>query len=54
VLDPNNNFYQVGTATSDATGFFSLDFTPEVPGKYTIIASFAGSKAYYGSSQKQP
>ena len=49
VLDPNNNFYQVGTATSDATGFFSLDFTPEVPGKYTIIASFAGSKAYYGS-----
>jgi hypothetical protein len=24
-------------------------FTPEVPGKYTIIASFAGSAAYYGS-----
>jgi hypothetical protein len=49
VLDPNNNFYEVGRATSDASGFFSCMFTPEVPGKYTIIASFAGSKAYYGS-----
>jgi hypothetical protein len=48
-LDPNNNFYEVGRATSDGTGFYSVAFTPEVPGKYTIIASFAGSKAYYGS-----
>jgi len=50
VLDPNNNFYEVGRTTSDATGFFSCAFTPEVPGKYTIIATFEGSKAYYGSS----
>jgi hypothetical protein len=49
VLDPNNNFYEVGRATSDADGFFSVAFTPEVPGKYTVIASFAGSGAYYGS-----
>ncbi len=49
VLDPNNNFYEVGRATSDGTGFYSVAFTPEVPGKYTILASFAGSKAYYGS-----
>jgi hypothetical protein len=50
VLDPNNNFYEVGRATSDATGFYHCSFTPEVPGEYTVYASFAGSKAYYGSS----
>jgi hypothetical protein len=49
VLDPNNNYYEVGKATSDATGFYSLAFTPEVTGKYTIVARFAGSGAYYGS-----
>jgi hypothetical protein len=49
VLDPNNNVYDVGTATSDASGFFSLGFVPEVPGKYTVIATFPGSAGYYGS-----
>jgi hypothetical protein len=52
VLDPNNNYYEVGRTTSDADGFFKLAFTPEVPGEYTVIASFAGSKAYYGSYAK--
>jgi len=50
VLDPNNNCYEVGRATSDAEGFYSCMFTPEVPGKYTIFATFEGSGAYYGSS----
>jgi hypothetical protein len=50
VLDPNNNCYEVGRTTSDADGFFKLMFTPEVPGEYTIYASFEGSGAYYGSS----
>jgi outer membrane protein assembly factor BamB len=50
VLDPNNNVYEVGRATSDADGLFSCVFTPEVPGKYTVIASFAGSKGYWPSS----
>ena len=49
VLDPNGNIYEVSTATSDASGFYSTVFEPEVPGKYTVIASFAGSKGYYGS-----
>jgi len=49
VLDPNNNYYEVARATSDATGFYSATFDPPVPGKYTIVARFAGSKAYYGS-----
>jgi hypothetical protein len=49
VFDPNNNCYDVATTTSDAEGFFSTVFTPEVPGKYTVIATFAGSESYYGS-----
>jgi outer membrane protein assembly factor BamB len=49
VLDPNNNAYEVGTTTSDASGLFSCAFTPEVSGKYTVIATFAGSESYYGS-----
>jgi hypothetical protein len=49
VQDPNNNRYDVGTATSDIDGFFKLSFTPEVPGEYTVYATFAGSNAYYGS-----
>jgi outer membrane protein assembly factor BamB len=49
VLDPNNNFYEVGRTTSDESGMYKLMFTPEVPGEYTVIASFEGSGAYYGS-----
>ena len=49
VLDPNNNYYEVARTTSDANGFYSATFEPPVPGEYTIIATFEGSKAYYGS-----
>jgi outer membrane protein assembly factor BamB len=52
VLDPNSNYYQVGRTTSDATGFYSLSFTPEVSGKYTVVARFAGSESYYSSFAK--
>ena len=50
VLDPNNNFHEVGRTTSDASGLYSVAFTPDVPGKYTIVAIFAGSESYYSSS----
>ena len=48
-LDPNGNFYEIGRTTSDENGMYSHMFTPEVPGKYTIIASFKGSESYWGS-----
>jgi hypothetical protein len=49
-IDPNGNFVHIGTATSDASGLFSYAWTtPNVPGKYTIIATFAGSESYWGS-----
>jgi outer membrane protein assembly factor BamB len=50
VLDPNGNVYDVATATSDVNGFYSAMFTPPVPGKYTVYATFAGSESYYSSS----
>ncbi len=49
VIDPNNNYYEVGRTTSDASGSYKLLFTPEVPGTYTVIAKFEGSESYYGS-----
>jgi hypothetical protein len=50
VLDPNGNCYEVGRTTSDANGMFKKAFTPEVPGEYTVIAEFDGSKSYWPST----
>ncbi len=48
-IDPNNNFVHIGTATSDLSGLYSFMWTPPIPGKYTIIATFQGSDSYYSS-----
>jgi len=48
-IDPNGNSYTIGTTTSDSSGTYALKWTPTVEGSYTIIATFAGSGAYYGS-----
>jgi hypothetical protein len=49
VLDPNTNCYEVGRATSDENGMFKLMFTPEVPGEYSVFATFEGSEGYWPS-----
>jgi hypothetical protein len=49
-IDPNGNFVHIGTVTSDLTGAYGYAFTPEVPGTYQIIATFAGSASYGSSS----
>ena len=49
VLDPNNNYYEVARTTSDSSGFYKATFEPPVPGEYTIIATFEGSKSYWSS-----
>jgi hypothetical protein len=48
-VDPNGNFIHIDTVTSDMSGMFQKMFTPEVPGEYTIIATFAGSGSYGAS-----
>jgi hypothetical protein len=49
VVDSNGNYRTIGTTTSDANGFFSYNWKPDIPGKYTVYASFEGSNAYYPS-----
>ena len=49
VIDANGNYRNIGTATSDAEGFYSFDWTPDIEGKYTVIASFQGSESYWPS-----
>jgi hypothetical protein len=48
-IDPNGNYIHIGDAVSDTAGNYGFSYTPEVPGTYQIIATFAGSNSY-GSS----
>ncbi|HUK84692.1 MAG TPA: hypothetical protein VLU95_02410 [Candidatus Acidoferrum sp.] len=50
VTDSNGNYRDIGTTTSNAYGTFSLTWTPDISGNYTLTATFAGSGAYYPSS----
>jgi len=50
-VDPNGNYQNLGTVTTDAYGGYGFVFEPEVPGKYMIMATFAGTDAYYGSTK---
>jgi len=49
-IDPNANYVHIGTVTSDITGTYGCDWTPQVPGTYQIMATFDGSTSYGGSS----
>ena len=50
VLDSNGNHYNIGIATTDESGFYTLTWTPIIPGNFTVYANFAGSNGYYQSS----
>jgi heme/copper-type cytochrome/quinol oxidase subunit 4 len=50
VLDSNNNYRSIGTTTTNANGFYSLIWRPDIIGNYTVTASFAGTQSYYGST----
>ena len=50
VLDSNGNYRTIGTATTNSNGFYSLTWTPDITGNFTVTASFAGTQSYYGSS----
>jgi len=50
VIDPNGNYYNIGTTTSDGySGTFGYTWKPDVAGQYTITATFMGDESY-GSS----
>ncbi|HLC00289.1 MAG TPA: PQQ-binding-like beta-propeller repeat protein, partial [Candidatus Bathyarchaeia archaeon] len=46
VLDSNGNFREIGKTTSDTTGFYNLQWTPDIAGKYMVVAQFAGTEGY--------
>jgi hypothetical protein len=50
VLDSNGNYRSIGTATSDGSGTFAFTWTPDIPGDFTVVATFAGSESYYPSN----
>jgi disulfide bond formation protein DsbB len=49
VVDSNGNYRAIGTATTDSSGFYHLNWTPDITGSYTVIAIFEGNNGYYGS-----
>jgi outer membrane protein assembly factor BamB len=50
VVDANGNYRVIGTTTSSSDGFYSFGWTPDIAGKYSVYAQFAGSDAYYPSN----
>lgn len=48
-MDQSGNTINIGTVTSDMSGMFKKMWTPPTEGEYTIIATFAGSDAYWSS-----
>ncbi len=49
VVDSNGNYRTIGTAVSNAYGTYSLTWTPDISGDYTVIANFEGTGSYYSS-----
>jgi hypothetical protein len=49
-VDPDGEYANIGTTTSDSYGNYGFGFCPEKAGTYMIIATFEGSGAYYGST----
>ena len=49
VVDSNGNFRNIGTTTTDTTGTFRLTWTPDIPGDYTVVATFHGNNGYWPS-----
>jgi hypothetical protein len=50
VIDANGNYRVIGTATTDSNGFYSLTWTPDIAGKFTVYATFCGTNGYWGST----
>jgi hypothetical protein len=48
-IDPNGNFIDIGKTKGNMDGEYGLLWTPEIEGKYEIIATFEGSESYWSS-----
>jgi hypothetical protein len=45
-IDPNGNAIHIATVTSDMSGTFGYLWQPEIAGKFTVTATFAGDESY--------
>ncbi|MGA3060328.1 MAG: hypothetical protein ABSD92_08160 [Candidatus Bathyarchaeia archaeon] len=52
VLDSNGNYRTIGTTTTDPSGRYTLTWTPNITGNYTVYANFAGTNGYWPSSDE--
>ena len=50
VTDSNGNTRSIGTATTNINGMYTLTWTPDIPGNYTVSANFLGTNGYWPSS----
>jgi len=50
VVDSNMNYRKIGTAQTAADGTYSLAWKPDIDGKFTVYATFAGTNAYWPST----
>jgi hypothetical protein len=48
-IDPNGNYVEIGTVTTDISGKFQFAWKPQIEGTYKVVANFAGDESY-GSS----
>ena len=49
-LDSNGNYRTIGSTTTNGLGDYSFTWKPDIPGNYTLYATFAGTQSYYGST----
>jgi hypothetical protein len=52
VLDSNGNYRNIGSATTDRYGMYSLTWTPDIPGDFQVYATFAGTNGYWPSTSE--
>jgi hypothetical protein len=50
VLDSNGNWQDLGTATTDMKGQFSMSWAPNISGDFQVYAYFDGTNGYWPSS----
>jgi hypothetical protein len=48
-VDSSGSTTDIGTVVSDVGGMYKKGWTPPAEGEYTIVATFDGSNAYFGS-----
>jgi hypothetical protein len=50
VVDSNGNYRTIGSANTTSDGKYTLTWTPNISGDYTVTAYFAGTNGYWPSS----